>query len=109
MVMSNIRNGNVSQVNALEGFNVKKTLNIKDAMGGNMHRHVCTYQQCAQTCMYISAMCIGMYVHISNVHRHVCVTVHGIQVPRERLSLISALHLRAPVRYDVVCCQGILA
>ena len=36
------------------------------------------------------------------------VTCHGIQVPRERLSLISALHLRAPVRYDVACCQGIL-
>ena len=37
------------------------------------------------------------------------VTFHGIQVPRERLSLISALHLRASVRYDVVCWQGILA
>ena len=37
------------------------------------------------------------------------VTFHGIQVPRERLSLIFALHFRASVRYDVVCCQGILA
>ena len=37
------------------------------------------------------------------------VTFHGIQVPRKRVSLISALYLRAPVRCDVVCCQGIIA